>query len=122
MEAIKDFILAPFRGIREMWDDGPGAQWAAIVLVGLFIAVFWFVGFIIKNELVHGTVNSGVLVDKWFEPSHMQWTGKFYVTVPNRYHVVLEGKNIFGSIRRGDTVVTPDDFEQMKLKEQYSFK
>lgn len=128
--SARDFWLAPFRGIKSMWSDGPEGQWLAIFATGIssfgIAAIVILATVIVKDEMAHfryerENVSSGIVVYKYVTEQRRSLVGKVIVTIPARCHIVIRGKDRQGVVRDRDVVVYPQDFDGMEEGSTQSF-
>ncbi len=123
---MKTFLLAPFIAIKETWKTDNFGKWLIITALPAFLVsaslVSWIVYSEIKNAVVHRTISSGVVVDRWFEPSHDRFVGKRYINIPERLHVTLRGKNWFGYENERDVIVSPENWTKMQIGTTWNFE
>ena len=117
IKAVIDFVMCPFRGLASLCREGPGGQWMALFMV---VAILCFSALILGVTVPffrdETGVTYGVVVRKWYQPEHYQWTGKLFVIVPERWHVVIAGKGRDSRQHERDLVVSPEKFQLMEEK------
>lgn len=104
-----------------MWREGTEGKWMAIffsivlitVVVGTGACTMW-----LYEEVTRCRVSSGEIIEKWYQPEHHQWTGKAFITVPPKWHVLIKGK---GNCTE-DYVVSEYTFFHFNQGDQISFK
>lgn len=116
---MKEFLLAPFIAIKTAWQQDVFGKWLiTLVLPVVFFAICIFsqiAYYGIKQFVFHGTISSGVVVEKWFEPAHDRFVGKHYVHIPERLHVVIRGENWLGYENQRDVIVSPESWKKMEI-------
>lgn len=124
MKRFRDFILLPIRSIIGLFRGDAEEQWMGVVFSILLLAVIGgglFAGKCAVHSLIESSISEGVVVRKWYQEQHRQWTGKTYITIPESWHVVILGTNWLGNPIERDYHVRTEDFFRMATNTYWIF-